>query len=258
MPTIIPRLRLPMGLTRIASRLPLLRLMPRAAVLTLFQPEVAGLRWVAGAGVNAFWMGQFEPEQVRAFAGVLRPGGIVYDIGAHAGFYSLLASRLLGERGQVIAFEPLPRNIAMLRRHLALNGVSNVHIIAAAVADQAGQARFSTARSSTMGRLNPAGTLTVAVVQLDALVAASDIPPPDVIKLDVEEAELQVLQGAKAVLTAHHPALFVSTHSADLHAACHRFLTGLHYTVTDMAAGTPARASARDCAPNGLFAHWEP
>ena len=72
----------------------------------------------------------------------------VFDIGAHAGYYTLIASKLVGGSGHVVAFEPAPRNLRYLRRHLSLNHVSNVTVLEVAVSDRAGVGRFDVGAES--------------------------------------------------------------------------------------------------------------
>jgi len=73
------------------------------------------------------WLRSYELSKVRLFASTIRAGRTVFGLGAHAGYYTLIASRLVGESGHVIAFEPAPRNLEYLPRHLSLNHISNVH-----------------------------------------------------------------------------------------------------------------------------------
>jgi len=145
---------------------------------------------------------------------------VVYDIGANVGFYTLLASALAGPRGRVVAFEPLPRNLEFLRAHVAMNGMTNVVIRSVALADHPGTRPFDDTPGPSEAHLAARGSLTVECATLDALVAKGEIPPPDVIKMDVEGAELLVLRGGEATIRTHKPTLFVATHAADVHAAC--------------------------------------
>src|SRR5579862_7724955 len=88
-----------------------LRLIPRSAVLPILQGPLRGKKWVVGSGNHGCWLGSYEHDKQSLFQKTVRTGDIVYDVGANAGFYSLLASVLVGEKGQVYAFEPLPANL---------------------------------------------------------------------------------------------------------------------------------------------------
>lgn len=98
-----------------------LRLIPPGTVLPVLQGRLRGARWIVGAGTHGCWLGSYEYGKRRLFERLVRPGQVVWDVGANAGFYTLLASRLVGSTGSVVAIEPLPRNLSYLRRHLELN-----------------------------------------------------------------------------------------------------------------------------------------
>ncbi|HEV8435127.1 MAG TPA: FkbM family methyltransferase, partial [Thermoanaerobaculia bacterium] len=117
MPTFIGRL----------LRLPL-RLVPNGRVVRIKSGPLRGWRWITGSAPHGCWLGTYERDSQRAFMDNVHEGDVVYDIGANAGFFTLLASTLAGPRGLVFAFEPLPRNVALLERHVSLNGCENVRI----------------------------------------------------------------------------------------------------------------------------------
>ena len=106
-------------------RLPF-RMVPKSIVIPILTGNLKGTRWIVGASNHSCWLGIYEPEQRKLFSRLVKPSQICYDFGAHAGFYTLLASRLVGEKGRVLAFEPNTLNLAYLRRHLELNRISNV------------------------------------------------------------------------------------------------------------------------------------
>jgi FkbM family methyltransferase len=206
-----------------------LRFIPPESEVRILQGRLRGRRWIAGASDHGCWLGSYELAKQQAFADGVREGAVVYDVGAHVGFYTLLASALVGPRGRVVAFEPLPRNLRYLRRHLELNGVANVDLVEAAAGERNGEARFEEGASSSMGRIAAGGTLTVKVVSLDQLHAQGRFPAPDCMKIDVEGGELEVLRGAARVIATAHPVLFLATHSRELHRACLELLRGWGY-----------------------------
>lgn len=160
-----------------------------------------------------YWLGTHEEHVQTAIAEYVRPGSVVYDIGAHAGFFSLLAGRAAGPTGLVLAFEPLPANVQRLADNLAANAAKNVKFMPIAIADEDGEAPFDEHASSLEGALGgAAGGLTVNVRSIDSL-AREDVPPPDVIKIDVEGAEGRVLRGARETLQNHRPIVLVEVHS---------------------------------------------
>lgn len=166
-------------------RLPL-RLIPPQTVFPVLQGPLRGMKWVTGSGVHGYWLGIYENEKQQKFIQHVKKGGVVYDIGANVGFYTLLSSVLVGETGQVVAFEPLPANIVYLERHLAMNRIRNVQVVQAAVSDENGTAMFSDRTERSSGHLDHAGKLEVRTITLDTLYERGEIPPPDIMKIDVE------------------------------------------------------------------------
>lgn len=191
-----------------------------------------GGRWVVGTGTNGCWVGTYERLTQEWVRRLLGRGMVAFDVGANVGFFTLLASRIVGASGSVVSFEPLSENLGALRRHIAINGVTNVKVVAAAVSDSCGHERFAVAPDPAMGSLSEDGPVVVATVALDDLVHRGEIPAPGFLKIDVEGAELRVLEGAREVLSAGHPPVVVSAHGWQLYEACSAFLRDVGYRVT--------------------------
>lgn len=162
--------------------------------------------------------GDFEPDLQRAFSETLKPGQVVYDVGANVGFMTMVAARLVGPEGAVVAFEPSRETGRQLLSQIELNGFKNVTLVRAAVSDRVGTASFTTHEFSDMNRLAELGTTagieTVPTTTLDAIALAHR--PPNMIKLDVEGAEILVLRGATRVFREHRPILLAEIHSEQL------------------------------------------
>jgi FkbM family methyltransferase len=205
-------------------RLPL-RIVPKGAVVPVLRGELRGTRWIVGSSTHGCWLGTYEHENQRLFASLVPPNGTVYDIGANVGFYTLIAA---SRAKRVIAVEPLAENVAYLKRHLDLNGVSNVEVWPTAVADKEGEESFAAAADRSQGKLAGEGPM-VRTVTLDRLCQTCG--PPVLIKVDVEGAEYRVLLGAQKCLAAHCPIILMSTHSTSLHLACAALLTNSGYDV---------------------------
>ena len=215
------------------ARLPL-RAIRRGAVLRVLSGPLRGAKWVVGSHTHGCWLGTYERTKIREFERSLNDGDVVYDVGANVGVYSLVAARQVGRSGAVFAFEPLPRNLAFLRQHIALNSVENVTIVDAAVGSKSGSAAFEVAAHPAMGRLSHEGIQRVDVVVLDELVTARKIPPPSIMKIDVEGGEVEVLKGAEKTLTARHPVIFLATHGRSIHEQCCRILRDWGYERTPL------------------------
>jgi len=107
---------------------------------------------VRGGGASVYFH-RVEPAQVEAIASILKPGDVFVDIGANVGFYTILASKQVGEKGKVYAIEPLPRNLFLLSIHIKINRCSNVVVIPAACADLSGLALFQPGRNPAEGKI---------------------------------------------------------------------------------------------------------
>lgn len=202
--------------------------------LPILRGPLKGKRWLVATRIN-FFLGTYEPEQTAEFVRAVRPGATVYDIGAHYGYYSLLASSLAGESGRVIALEPSPRNLDVLRTHIRLNRVTNITVLETALSDHAGEARFDNRAGSGVGHLSPEGPITVKLSTLAAL--SKDFPPPNVMKIDVEGAEEAVLAGGRETLARSKPTIFLSTHGEALAENCSRMLRDLGYSLRELLPG---------------------
>jgi FkbM family methyltransferase len=219
-----------------ALRLPL-RFIPKNAPMRILQGPLRGKKWMAGAADHGCWLGSYEFEKQQVFAEAVKPGDTVYDLGANAGFYSLLASTRTGPAGRVVAFEPYPKNVANLRKHLELNLVANCTVVDAAVSSFDGYSNFADGPSCSTGRLagGCAQGIRVRTVTLDRLVGSGQIPPPDIIKCDVEGGEYDALRGGLVTLRDHAPLIFLATHGAEAHERCCELLAELGYSIISMA-----------------------
>lgn len=204
------------------------RLKPGTALPVLSGP-LRGARWILDAGDPACWTGGYQREIQARFAGAVAPGSAVLILGDKAGFYSLLASRRAGREGRVFVFEPLPRPLDLLRRHLALNKVANAQVIEAAVSYKNGSAFLDPGPDGKTARLAAAGQFQVRTCTLDRMLAEGELPLPQALKIDIGGAEFGALCGAKDLLRRARPAVFLSTHGERVHRECCAFLDMLGY-----------------------------
>ena len=202
-----------------------------------------------GGGASAYF-NMVEPEKTAALAQAFRPGDVFFDVGANVGFYTVLASRLLGPRGKVIAFEPSVTNLVYLHRHVRLNKARNVLIVPAACSDVPSLEAFDAGPNRAMGHLvkkGPTGNAgegelsLVPTVTVDAAVQKLGFSP-DVLKIDVEGAEVSVLRGAEATIRSKKPEIFLEVHSPDLRSACLEILGPLGYTFRTLSRDDAASA----------------
>ena len=212
-------------------RLPF-KLIPKGAVVRIIRGPARGKRWLLDSSTRGFWLGYWELEGQRLFADHLRPGDVVYDIGAHVGLYTLASSARVRAEGHVYAFEPLPRNLRYLRRHIELNRLSNCTVVDVAVSDISGLRRFDPTVHDSAGHFSNDGAISVQAVTLDEFLSKGNgVRPPNAMKINAEGAEMEVLRGGRTILTEYAPTLFLSTHSDEIHQECSQFLTSLGYSL---------------------------
>jgi FkbM family methyltransferase len=157
---------------------------------------------------NGVFHGNFENAERQFVEKFLRPGMNVLDIGAHHGFYSLLASRRVGASGMVLSFEPSPRERRRLKQHLWLNRCKNVMVESCALGESDSVAELYLVHGIQTGcnSLRPpqgsgaTSTVRTLVSRLDDILALRGIKQVDFVKMDVEGAELSVLKGSTLLL----------------------------------------------------------
>jgi FkbM family methyltransferase len=150
--------------------------------------------------------GRYEPATTHLFQKTLIPGMVVVDIGAHVGYYTLLSAQLVGPTGKIYAFEPEPGNHTTLRKNIELNGYDNIVATQLAVSDRTGNATIyltsldSGRHSLFQHDLPRRGSASIETTTLDLFLEARDWPQIDLIKVDVEGAEIAVLDGMAQLL----------------------------------------------------------
>ena len=143
----------------------------------------------------------------------VRPGATVIDVGANIGYNTIRAALCAGPRGHVVAIEPTPDTLVVLRHNIAASGLANIDIAPVAAGRIAGtQDLFVRGARSAVNSLFPnsryasvTNVLRVPVMRLDDLVTGA----ADVVKIDVEGAELEVLEGMPRILSGPRVALIV-------------------------------------------------
>ena len=213
-------------------------LVPNRAVIPILQGPLRGKKWIAGSSIHSCWLGNYEAAEAALIASTVRSKSIFFDIGAQAGYHTLLSSKLVGPQGKVFAFEPAAANAENLRRHLTLNRLTNVTVIESAVSNIDGAVAFDSGSNPVSGHVSASGTHVVRVLTLDREIEMGALPEPDFIKIDVEGEEARVLEGASKLLQRRHPTLYIETHQwMACHAAtnsdCRRLLADLGYIMRE-------------------------
>lgn len=187
------------------------------------QGEGKGLRFNVGQSNAGFLLGTAEPSVQFALRTLIRPGMTVYDVGANVGFLSVIAARYVGPTGRVVCFEPLPDNIQQIEHNIQLNDFKQVIVRREALGDENGEAVFLVSAETTWGKLatvgspvaNQVGEIKVPVRMLDTLIDVNHLPVPDLVKIDVEGAEVAVLKGARGSIKVGRPIMLIELHGTN-------------------------------------------
>jgi len=161
-------------------------------------------------GFRIYMCGYYEPETVAAVQAKLKPGMTFFDIGAHFGQYTLVGASAVGPQGKVFAFEPGPVQQSYLKRNVELNGHKHVTLNQIALGDHEGVVGFVIDNEGNLGgshlsTSNEKSTIEVELTTLDSYCAKHGISHIDVMKVDVEGAELMMFKGASNVLDTVPP-----------------------------------------------------
>jgi FkbM family methyltransferase len=225
-------MRVPRALRRLTD--PVLE---RTPVPVLGGPN-RGRWWNLASAGSGYGSGRRAAGQLRLFMDLVEPGQVVWDVGAHHGYVTLALSRQVGTAGAVHAFEPGPRNRRMLLRHLKWNDAGNVTVHDCALGATDGTVRFggrSTSRTQAIG----AGD-DVVQVRTVATMIRGGAPPPDFVKIDVEDAEADLLEGAGDALP-RQACIIIGVHSRRSDERC----TGILAAAGFRCYASPALGTAR-------------
>lgn len=162
-----------------------------------------------------FLLGTSEPLEQQMLAKLLKPGDVFYDVGANAGFYCVIAARLVGTQGRVYAFEPTPDLADRVEENAGLNQFTQIEVIRVAVGDCDEEVQFGVSggfsvSNSLQMAASGVDTIKVPCVTLDRYMLTHR--PPSVILIDIEGAELKALHGAMECIRKHLPAIMVEVH----------------------------------------------
>jgi FkbM family methyltransferase len=150
-------------------------------------------------------LGIYELHVQDALTRNVAKNDVVYDIGANVGFHTLLASRLVGNQGQVIAFEPLPENLKTMKQFLSLNGSANILCRQEAISSTSGVVKFYASGSPAQASLQPAQGPAIEVVSATLDEITRTTKRPDFVLMDIEGAEVDALEGAVGLLAGSQP-----------------------------------------------------
>ncbi len=174
----------------------------------------------ASTGCAVLFDVYYEPRLMFFVDDYLRPEQVFVDIGANIGIYSLLAARKITS-GRVLAIEANSAVFERLQRNINANKFTNIGVLNCAVTEVVGDFSFFTADGDCEGRLQSEGTsgantISVKGLPLPGILCSQGIEHVDCMKLDVEGAELAVLQGAKDILLSQTPIILIDYYERPL------------------------------------------
>ncbi|HTY53978.1 MAG TPA: FkbM family methyltransferase [Candidatus Binataceae bacterium] len=208
-----------------------LRLLPHGKIMTIRRGPAAGLKWTVGSADHGCWLGTYELAKQRSLEQFVKRGMTIYDVGAQAGFYTLFFSCLVGSGGAVYSFEPCAYEARNLLEHVRINHLQNVRVIQAALWKTSGLSPLTIDQGQTQNKI-PSGNGADSILQVPTFALDElKLPPPQLIKMDVEGAESAVLQGALRTLQEHRPIMFVALHDDEQRRACAELLHRSNYTL---------------------------
>lgn len=188
-------------------------------------------------GSQIYWRGSYSGDQLDLLANLLQPGDNFVDLGANQGEFTILAAKLVGEEGQVYAFEPSPTMRQRLTGNIGLNKFSNVQVEHYAVASQSGRMNLFSPSGEYKDGTKHEGLPTlyepehgqnsvceVEVITLDCWRQMRGVERIDLIKMDIEGAELPALQGGKGLIEEFRPALLIELNEATSRSAGYKML----------------------------------
>ena len=176
-----------------------------------------------GAGMWASLAGLRYDDDLPTFVDMVHEGDVILDLGANVGAYTLRAARKIGPRGRVIAVEPLPEAVSLLRKNIRHNQLTNVTVVEAAVCDIDGETIIHVGpRLNAASVVKKAGVpRKVRAVTIDRLVQELNLQKVDLVKMDIERAEPLALAGMKRTIKMYSP-VFLFENSASARQAFER------------------------------------
>lgn len=183
------------------------------------------------------WFGIDEPWMAQLCATYVKPSTVIYDIGAHIGYTTVLFAHYLKGTGVIHAFEILPATANFLRKTVEANNLQNVTIHTVGLGSDEAILELSigpTAMTSIHRKKDDGNkTESCRVVKLDKYRHEHNLPLPDLIKMDIEGAEIDCLQGSLDLINQSGPTMIIAFHSKILLQQGYELLTSLGYKLYD-------------------------
>lgn len=209
----------------------------RPAILSVFLKKLLKIkRFVIEAKFGKFFIdpaslfgqfllqrGEYEPSMTEVLRHFLKPSAVFLDVGANEGYFSVIASKIVGSSGRVIAVEPQQRVGNVIQKNLEINGINNTILVADAISDVRGSASLYISPDTNTGSTGLVNstryslpTQTIRTITLTDLLEKNSIRNADLMKMDIEGYEYEAIIGSpdvfkekriKAIALEVHPKL---------------------------------------------------
>jgi FkbM family methyltransferase len=189
-------------------------------------------------------LGLHEPNTFAAARQVVRKGATVLDIGANRGYFTIFFDALVGDTGQVFAFEPMPDNFGALERTVKRNHCRSTVVLQKAVSNRVGSEVMYSSENHLMSSLigdwagTTHGEITVETVTVDSLFRDRD-RGPDFIKMDIEGGGVYALPGMQGVIQEFRPVLCLESHTPQEDRAIGEVLQSGNYAAFRIGSAVP-------------------
>jgi FkbM family methyltransferase len=224
-------------------------------VLPTLSGPAKGLRFRLDLGAfiePLYFLGRYEVDVISTITQLCRTGWTVWDCGIYLGYYTNLLAKLVGPTGRVVAFEPDLRNIERTKYNLALNELGNVQFMNVAIGVGECDIDFIIS-NDTNSHIDGAyigkdyedyatrerrdDSIRVRCMSLDEAYSSSAIPPPNLIKIDIEGAEVSALPHAYRIAHELKPLIVLELHNPECDAAAWNFAQDVGYRLRSIDTG---------------------
>lgn len=196
-----------------------------------------------------YWLGTYEIELQQTIRDQVKPGMVVYDVGANIGYISVMLARQVTRTGKVFSFEALPENQERFMVNLETSGFADcIQLVRAAVVDKSGTVQFQIGPSGGMGKVKGSAgrqeysyvqTIDVQAISLDEFVYQQGNLAPQIVKMDIEGGEILALPGMKQVLEQVKPVMLLELHGPQAAAVAWEILKTAGYRICQMRPAYP-------------------
>ena len=213
-------------------------------------------------GRSIYLSGIWEHEVTRFISPRIRPGMTVLDVGGDIGYFTLLFSLGVGPTGRVLVFEPMPQVRKYLERNIEFNNLQNTQVCRFALADRAGtailEAPFQLSAINLHKTVLAAEDVEVELKVYDRWSVETGVGPVDLVKIDIEGAELTALLGMADTIDSYRPAVLVEIHPERLAQFGQRPEQLVEFFVEKGYRGIPVDKSELVFDQGNITVYWEP